>query len=66
MALIENSDELRAPSAFGVEDLDWPFHAYINVYDLSIGGLATPFGRNPVYSFIGWEWAQAGHAIVDI
>jgi hypothetical protein len=49
MALIENSDELRAPSAVGVEDLGWPFHAYITyVYDLSIGGLATPFGRNPV------------------
>ena len=39
----------------------WPFHAYITyVYDLSIGGLAAPFGRNPVYSFIGWEWVAWG------
>ena len=39
----------------------WPFHAYFTyVYDLSVGGVAAAFGRNPFYSFFGWEWVAWG------
>jgi phosphatidylinositol glycan class B len=39
----------------------WPFHSIIlYVYYNSVGGVASFFGRNPVYSYLGWEWVSWG------
>ena len=39
----------------------WPFHSTVMyVYYNSVGGVASFFGRNPVYSYLGWEWVSWG------
>jgi len=39
----------------------WPFHATIlYIYYNSAGGVSSFFGRNPVYSYLGWEWVAWG------
>jgi phosphatidylinositol glycan class B len=39
----------------------WPFHSTaMYVYYASIRGVGSFFGRNPVYSYIGWEWVSWG------
>lgn len=39
----------------------WPFHSTVMyIYYNSFGGVASYFGRNPVYSYLGWEWVSWG------